>query len=107
MAFKINVVIDFEDCELEEILNVALGSEAYDWISKVETVGEFLKGGSIIITDSDGCTHELNRERLIKGIECYCKRLFAIDAYQCGVQYSIGYSDSVLQCALFDDVVYG
>lgn len=114
MAFKINVELEFDDCEINEILSVALGTEAYDWILRVETVGEcdsigdyLMNGGSLTIVDSEGNAHELNKEKMIKGIECYCKRLFAMDSYNLGVRYSVDFSDSILQCALFGEVLYG
>lgn len=117
----IGVVVTAEN--IDDIMCAALEGGITYWASCARVVGDYLgeyaseqiaRGGTLKIYDSeDGKWHELDREKILAGIE---------KAYNCGFYSEYEWcdgteldccmvdaevADAIVQCAIFGDVIYG
>lgn len=126
MAHEIEIkrTINVTERDIEDIVCGALEGGITHWCRKAEVVGEYLgewaheqiaRGGELNLYDGDEDEwHTLNTEKLLKGIqkafeEGYAKEYWLLDdgtGLECGM-IDANDCDTIVQLALFDEVVYG
>lgn len=117
------VIVTPED--IDDIMVSALEGGINYWCSKAEVVGEYLgkygseqisRGGTLKLYDSEAEEiYELTKEKFLKGLERYVKNPTYSDFLEFvdhEVRLDTGYADAdvadtIIQYALFDEIVYG
>lgn len=135
MEITIKKTFNITDEQLDEIMCTALEGGITYWCDEAKVVGDYLgeyaheqiaRGGQLILSDSEeGKTYELNKEKLLKGLELYLTNggdaetasreivdtaEVAVPTYEytidtCEVDAAV--ADEIVQYALFGDVIYG
>lgn len=123
MKIELEVVITNED--IDDIMCSALEGGINYWCCKAEVVGEYLaeygseqisRGGKLRLYDSEeNKVYELTREKFMKGLRMYFIKPIPRYFLECvghEVRLDTCYADadvadSIIQYALFDDVIYG
>ena len=135
MEITIKKTFNITDEQLDDIMCAALEGGITYWRDEAKVVGDYLgeyaheqiaRGGQLILSDSEeGKTYELNKEKLLKGLELYLTNggdakiasreivdtvevaaptyVHTIDT--CEVDAAV--ADEIVQYALFGDVIYG
>ena len=124
---KLEINLRVTDEDIDDIMSTALDSMLLQtWCSEVNVVGKYLgeyaseqisRGGEIWLYDMDDESYySLDKEKLLKGIKKYISMygdptgfLYRIDGelgLDC-VKIDELVSDCMIQCSLFDDIVYG
>nr|DAK86987.1 MAG TPA: hypothetical protein [Caudoviricetes sp.] len=109
--------------DIDDIMVTALEGGINYWCRKAEVVGEYLgeyasdqisRGGSLILYDAESSDHwELNLEKLLYGIQkaiednWYDSYNWYIDGELDCCQIDAEVADTIVQLALFDDIVFG
>lgn len=109
--------------DIDDIMVTALEGGINYWCRKAEVVGEYLgeyasdqisRGGSLILYDAESNDHwELNLEKLLCGIQKAIEDnwFYEYDWYVDGeldcCQIDAEVADTIVQLALFDDIVFG
>lgn len=126
MAHEIKAKWQFTvtDLDIDDIVCGALEGGITYWCREAKVVGEYLgeyaheqiaRGGELKLYDrEEGEWHTLNAEKLVKGIqkafeEGYAKPYWILDdgtGLECGM-IDANDCDTIVQLALFDEVVYG
>ncbi len=121
MKITIKKTLNITDEQIDDIMCTALeGGIAY-WCSEAQPVGEYLgewaheqiaRGGRLTLTDSEeGTTHELDKEKLLKGLELYLTNGGDAEIVREGTidtcEVDAIAVDEIVQYALFGEVVYG
>ena len=115
----INFVVSDED--IDDIMSAALDGGITYWCCKAEVVGEYLgdyaseqisRGGTLKLYDiEDGTISELTLDKFLVGLRLWIEneRSFALtDAGRLDVgQIDALAADTIIQYALFNDVVFG
>lgn len=120
---EINKKYEITSQDIDDIMVTALeGGIAY-WCRKAKVVGDYLgeyasdqisRGGSLILYDAESSDHwELDLEKLLHGIEKAIEDNW-FDDYDWYVdgkldccQIDAEVADTIVQLALFDDIVFG
>ena len=123
MKIELEVVITNED--IDDIMCSALEGGINYWCCKAEVVGEHLaeycseqisRGGKLRLYDSEEYkVYELTRDKFMKGLQMYFSKPVTgdfLDFTDHGLHLDTGNvdaaaADSIIQYALFDDVIYG
>lgn len=135
MEITIKKTLNITDEQLDDIMCTALEGGITYWCDEAKVVGDYLgeyaheqiaRGGQLILSDSEeGKTYELNKEKLLKGLELYLTNggdaetasreivdtaEVAVPTYEytidtCEVDAAV--ADEIVQYALFGDVIYG
>ncbi len=135
MEITIKKTFNITDEQLDDIMCAALEGGITYWCDEAKVVGDYLgeyvheqiaRGGQLILSDSEeGKTYELNKEKLLKGLELYLTNggdaetasreivdtaEVAVPTYEytidtCEVDAAV--ADEIVQYALFGDVIYG
>ena len=135
MEITIKKTFNITDEQLDDIMCAALEGGITYWCDEAKVVGDYLgeyvheqiaRGGQLILSDSEeGKTYELNKEKLLKGLELYLTNggdaetasreivdtaEVAVPTYEytidtCEVDAVV--ADEIVQYALFGDVIYG
>lgn len=135
MEITIKKTFNITDEQLDDIMCAALEGGITYWCDEAKVVGDYLGeyvheqiacGGQLILSDSEeGKTYELNKEKLLKGLELYLTNggdaetasreivdtaEVAVPTYEytidtCEVDAAV--ADEIVQYALFGDVIYG
>jgi len=123
MKIELEVVITNED--IDDIMCSALEGGINYWCCKAEVVGEYLaeygseqisRGGKLRLYDSEEYkVYELTRDKFMKGLQMYFAKPVTgdfLDFTDYGLHLDTGNvdaaaADSIIQYALFDDVIYG
>lgn len=121
MEITIKKTLNITDEQIDDIMCTALEGGITYWCSEAKVVGDYLgeyaheqiaRGGQLILSDSEeGTTHELNKEKLLKGLELYLSNGGAAeiadgDTIDTSEVDAIA-ADEIVQYALFGDVIYG
>lgn len=109
--------------DIDDIMVTALEGGINYWCRKAEVVGEYLgeyasdqisRGGSLILYDAESSDHwELNLEKLLNGIQkaiednWYDRYDWYVDGELDCCQIDAEVADTIVQFALFDDIVFG
>ena len=109
--------------DIDDIMVTALEGGINYWCRKAEVVGEYLgeyasdqisRGGSLILYDAESSDHwELNLEKLLNGIQkaiednWFSDYDWYVDGELDCCQIDAEVADTIVQLALFDDVVFG
>ena len=123
MKVEFEVVVTNED--IDDIMCSALEGGINYWCCKAEVIGDYLgeygsdqisRGGQLKLHDyEDNQDYILTREKFVEGFKRYLKEPGATDILEfddrklkvdCG-QVDAEVADSIIQYALFDDVIYG
>ena len=109
--------------DIDDIMCAALEGGIIYWANKAEVVGEYLgewgheqiaRGGVLKIHDYEAdVVHDLTREKLLNGIRIAREKEYFKDygwwdgdtLETCNVDAEV--ADAIVQCALFDDIIYG
>lgn len=109
--------------DIDDIMCAALEGGITYWCNKAKVIGEYLgeyaheqiaRGGSLKIYDcEEDEVYELNREKLLNGIRIAREAEYFKDygwwdgdtLDTCNVDAEV--ADAIIQCALFEDIVYG
>lgn len=120
---EINKKYEVTSQDIDDIMVTALEGGINRWCRKAEVVGEYLgeyasdqisRGGSLILYDAESSDYwELNLEKLLCGIQKAIEDNW-FDDYDWYVdgkldccQIDVDVADTIVQLALFDDVVFG
>ncbi len=116
-----NLVVTMED--IDDIMCAALEGGITSWCNKAKVVGDYLgeyaheqiaRGGTLKIYDcEEGEVYELNRRNLLNGIRIARENEYFKDygwwdgdtLDTCNVDAEV--ADAIIQCALFEDIIYG
>lgn len=109
--------------DIDDIMVTALDGGINYWCRKAEVVGEYLgeyasdqisRGGSLILYDAESSDHwELNLEKLLNGIQkaiednWFSDYDWYVDGELDCCQIDAEVADTIVQLALFDDIVFG
>lgn len=109
--------------DIDDIMVTALEGGINYWCRKAEVVGEYLgeyasdqisRGGSLILYDAESSDHwELNLEKLLNGIQkaiednWFSDYDWYVDGELDCCQIDAEVADTIVQFALFDDIVFG
>lgn len=109
--------------DIDDIMVTALEDGINYWCRKAEVVGEYLgeyasdqisRGGSLILYDAESNDHwELNLEKLLCGIQkaiednWFRDYDWYVDGELDCCQIDAEVADTIVQLALFDDIVFG
>ncbi len=135
MEITIKKTFNITDEQLDEIMCTALEGGITYWCDEAKVVGDYLgeyaheqiaRGGQLILSDSEeGKTYELNKEKLLKGLELYLTNggdaeiasreiVDTAEVAAATYEYTIDtcevdavVADEIVQYALFGDVIYG
>lgn len=120
---NVDYVVKVTDEDIDDIMCSALEGGITYWCCKAEVVGEYLgeyaseqisRGGELKLYDAeDGKVYTLTQEKLLKGIKLAIENMYYSDyewynanELDC-CQIDAAVADCIIQCALFDDVIYG
>ena len=134
MEITIKKTFNITDEQLDEIMCTALEGGITYWCDEAKVVGDYLgeyaheqiaRGGQLILSDSEeGKTYELNKEKLLKGLELYLTNggdaeiasreiVDTAEVAAATYEYTIDtcevdavVADEIVQYALFGDVIY-
>ena len=135
MEITIKKTFNITDEQLDDIMCAALEGGITYWCDEAKVVGDYLgeyaheqiaRGGQLILSDSEeGKTYELNKEKLLKGLELYLTNggdaeiasreiVDTAEVAAATYEYTIDtcevdavVADEIVQYALFGDVIYG
>ena len=135
MEITIKKTFNITDEQLDEIMCTALEGGITYWCDEAKVVGDYLgeyaheqiaRGGQLILSDSEeGKTYELNKEKLLKGLELYLTNggdaeiasreiVDTAEVAAATYEYTIDtcevdavVADEIVQYGLFGDVIYG
>lgn len=135
MEITIKKTFNITDEQLDDIMCAALEGGITYWCDEAKVVGDYLgeyaheqiaRGGQLILSDSEeGKTYELNKEKLLKGLELYLTNggdaeiasreiVDTAEVAAATYEYTIdtcevdaAVADEIVQYALFGDVIYG
>ncbi len=135
MEITIKKTFNITDEQLDEIMCTALEGGITYWCDEAKVVGDYLgeyaheqiaRGRQLILSDSEeGKTYELNKEKLLKGLELYLTNggdaeiasreiVDTAEVAAATYEYTIDtcevdavVADEIVQYALFGDVIYG
>lgn len=103
------IKVKISDDDLYNILDAAFYSGISYWCGGVDVInpvegakylGEHVTGGGTLkLYDDDGNSHGLTKAKMLKGLALYGNHDYE--------QYDAGDADSVVQLALFGQVIYG
>ena len=119
----VSVVINFvvSDEDIDDIMSAALDGGITYWCGKAEVVGEYLgeyaseqisRGGTLKLYDmEDDTVSELTLDKFLNGLRLWIENERAFQFTDAG-RLDVGQidalaADSIIQYALFNDVVYG
>ena len=120
---RVDFSVKVTNQDIDDIVATALEGGINYWCCKAEVVGEYLgdyaseqiaRGGSLKLYDAeDDQVYDLNLDKLLKGIKLAIESQY-FDEYDwyaaneldcCSIDAMV--ADCIIQCALFDDVIYG
>ena len=121
MEITIKKTFNITDEQLDDIMCTALEGGITYWCDEAKVVGDYLgeyaheqiaRGGQLILSDSEeGKTYELNKEKLLKGLELYLTNGGDAEIVREGTidtcEVDAIAADEIVQYALFGDVIYG
>ena len=119
----ISVVINFvvSDEDIDDIMSAALDGGVTYWCSRAEVVGEYLgeyaseqisRGGALKLHDIEGDgVFELTLDKFLVGLRLWIENEQAFELTSAG-RLDVGQidavaADTIVQYALFNDIVYG
>lgn len=120
---KVDYVVKVTDEDIDDIMATALEGGITYWCWKAEVVDEYLgeyaseqisRGGKLKLYDrEDDEVYTLTQEKLLKGIKLAIEHMYyhedewytANELDCCSIDAMV--ADVIIQCALFDDVIYG
>ncbi len=122
LELLINLEITGRD--IDDIMATALEGGITYWCTRVKVKGEYLgeyaseqisRGGTLKIYDSEGeAVYELTSENFTRGLEKYLKNPTYETLYIEDGKYKVDVgsidacaADSIIQYALFDEIIYG
>lgn len=122
LELLINLEITGRD--IDDIMATALEGGITYWCTRVKVKGEYLgeyaseqisRGGTLEIYDSEGeAVYELTSENFTRGLEKYLKNPTYETLYFEDGKYKVDVgsidacaADSIIQYALFDEIIYG
>ena len=119
----ISVVINFvvSDEDIDDIMSAALDGGVTYWCGRAEVVGEYLgeyaseqisRGGSLKLHDIEGDgVFELTLDKFLVGLRLWIENERAFELTSAGRldvgQIDAAAADTIIQYALFNDIVYG
>ena len=121
--YSVSAVINFvvSDEDIDDIMSAALDGGITYWCGRAEVVGEYLgeyaseqisRGGTLKLYDvEDGTVSELTLDKFLNGLRLWIEneRTFELtDAGRLDVgQIDALAADTIIQYALFNDVIFG
>ena len=122
-VIKVDYVVKVTEQDIDDIVATALEGGINYWCCKAEVVGDYLgeyaseqisRGGELKLYDAEGDdVYTLTQEKLLKGIKLAIENMYyheydwyAANELDC-CQIDAMVADAIIQCALFDDVIYG
>jgi len=124
-SIKMELEVILENEDIDDIMVSALEGGINYWCDDAAVIGEYLgeygsdqisRGGQLKLHDNeDNQDYILTREKFVEGFKRYLKEPGATDILEfydrklkvdCG-QVDAEVADSIIQYALFDDVIYG
>ena len=122
LELLINLEITGRD--IDDIMATALEGGITYWCTRVKVEGEYLgeyasdqisRGGTLKIYNSEGeAVHQLTREKFTRGLEMYLENPIYETLYLEDGKYKVDVgsidacaADSIIQYALFDEIIYG
>ncbi len=119
----VSTVICFvvSDEDIDDIMSAALDGGITYWCGRAEVVGEYLgeyaseqisRGGTLKLYDiEDGSVSELTLDKFLNGLRLWIENERAFELTRAG-QLDVGQidapaADTILQYALFNDVIFG
>ena len=121
--YSVSAVINFivSDEDIDDIMSAALDGGITYWCGRAEVVGEYLgeyaseqisRGGTLRLYDiEDGTVSELTLDKFLNGLRLWIEneRTFELtDAGRLDVgQIDALAADTIIQYALFNDVIFG
>ena len=119
----ISVVINFvvSDEDIDDIMSAALDGGVTYWCGRAEVVGEYLgeyaseqisRGGALRLHDIEGDgVFELTLDKFLVGLRLWIENERAFELTSAGRldvgQIDAAAADTIVQYALFNDIVYG
>ena len=119
----ISVVINFvvSDEDIDDIMSAALDGGVTYWCGRAEVVGEYLgeyaseqisRGGALKLHDIEGGgIFELTLDKFLVGLRLWIENERAFELTSAGRldvgQIDAAAADTIIQYALFNDIVYG
>ena len=119
----ISVVINFvvSDEDIDDIMSAALDGGVTYWCGRAEVVGEYLgeyaseqisRGGALKLHDIEGDgIFELTLDKFLVGLRLWIENERAFELTSAGRlnvgQIDAAAADTIIQYALFNDIVYG
>jgi len=119
VSVVINFVVSNED--IDDIMSAALDGGITYWCGRAEVVGEYLgeyaseqisRGGTLKLYDiEDGTVSELTLDKFLNGLRLWIENERAFELTDAG-RLDVGHidaiaADTIIQYALFNDVVFG
>ena len=115
----INFVVSDED--IDDIMSAALDGGITYWCGRAEVVGEYLgeyaseqisRGGTLKLYDiEDGTVSELTLDKFLNGLRLWIENERAFELTDAGRldvgQIDAPAADTIIQYALFNDVIFG
>lgn len=105
--------------DIDDIVGIALDGAISYWCSEANVVGEYLgkytseqisRGGTLILQDAEEDTqYELDLEKFLKGFQMYLTQYsIPIDDHHPDLgDFDACAADSVIQLAIFGEIIYG
>lgn len=120
---SVSAVINFAvfDEDIDDIMSAALDGGITYWCCKAEVIGEYLgeyaseqisRGGTLKLYDmEDGTVSELTLDKFLIGLRLWIENERAFELTDAG-RLDVGQidalaADTIIQYALFNDIVYG
>ena len=121
--YSVSAVINFvvSDEDIDDIMSAALDGGITYWCGRAEVVGEYLgeyaseqisRGGTLKLYDvEDGTVSELTLDKFLNGLRLWIENERAFELTEAG-RLDVGQidalaADTIIQYALFNDVVFG
>lgn len=120
MELEVTLKFEIKQRDVDCIMVTALEGGINYWCDGCKVKGEYLgeyasdqisRGGTLLLHEIDGDWHVLTRDKFIKGLATYIKNHNGAELFYYG-ELDVGNidadaADSIIQYALFDDIVYG
>jgi len=120
ITVKIEKTIEFTNENINDLMVTALEGGINYWCDKVVIISEpedakinyasdiISAGGTLELHDAESNDRwELTLEKILKGIKWYCEKNGITDADDLIDDHDADTADSIIQYALFDEIVFG
>ncbi len=120
MELEISLKVEIKQQDIDDIMVTALEGGITYWCDECVVEGEYLgkyasdqisRGGTLRLHEIDGDWQVLTKDKFMKGLATYIKNHGGVELFYYN-ELDVGNidadaADSIIQYALFDDIVYG